>query len=423
MGSSGELGSHLSNEQGLRLLDRRQFVYGFAAAVLASKCSYGQESKPMTTLSVDVKLVNVYATVRDKKGAIVQNLSKENFSIQEDGRPQTIRFFSRESDLPLTLGLLVDTSPSEYEMIDREREASRDFFSKVLQPKKDRAFVIHFDREVELLQDLTLSRPKLDQALDKLKGLDDGGGGPGNGPGGPNFQQSSGDQDQSQDQNQGRGEDHGPPRGGGGTTHLFDAVYLASHDVLKEQSGRKAIVVIGDGDDMGSKYTKAEAIREAQKADVIIYCVRIVDKNFGKGGGHGSGFHLPIGIPGGPGMGGPGGGGGGGGEGPFGSGSGGPGGSPGGGPGGGPGGSLDRNEGRKNMAALAVETGGTLFEVSKKLTLDEIFSKIQEELRSQYSLGYTPQADAHEGYRRIQITTSKKGLIVQAREGYYGAEE
>jgi VWFA-related protein len=408
MESSGKLGSHLSDEQGLRFLDRRRFVYGLAAAALAGKRLYGQESKPVTTLSVDVKLVNVYATVRDKKGAIIQNLSKEDFSIQEDGRPQTIRFFSRESDLPLTLGLLVDTSPSEYEMIDQEREASRDFFSKVLQPKKDKAFVIHFDREVELLQDLTLSRPKLDEALDKLKGLDDGGGGPGNGPRGQNFQQATGDQDQSQDQDQGRSEEHGPPRGGGGTTHLFDAVYLASHDVLKTQSGRKAIVVIGDGDDMGSKYTKAEAIREAQKADVIIYCVRIVDKNFGKGGGHGSGFHLPIGIPGGPGMGGPGGGGG---EGPYGSGSGGPGGSPGGGPGGGPGGSPDRNEGRKNMAALAVETGGTLFETSKKLTLDEIFSKIQEELRSQYSLGYTPQADAREGYRRIQITTNKKSLL------------
>ena len=75
------------------------------------------------------------------------------------------------------------------------------------------------------------------------------------------------------------------------------------------------------------------------------------------------------------------------------------------------------------MESLAVETGGTLFEVSKKLTLDEIFSKIQEELRSQYSLGYTPQADARDGYRHIQITTKKKGLIVQAREGYYGAEE
>jgi len=103
------------------------------------------------TMSVDVRMVNVFATVRDKHGEIVPNLTKDDFTLEEDGRPQTIRYFTRETDLPLTLGLLVDTSMSQRRVLDQERSASYTFLDQVLRPNKDMAFVIHFDREVELL--------------------------------------------------------------------------------------------------------------------------------------------------------------------------------------------------------------------------------------------------------------------------------
>jgi VWFA-related protein len=388
----------LGNTKIASLPDRRSFLAGAAAFLLANRFLQGQERQSVATFSVNVKVVNVYVTVRDKKGAIVQNLAKEDFRIEEDGRPQNVHYFSRELDLPLTLGLLVDTSPSEYQKLDEEREASRSFLDSVLNPQKDQAFLIHFDRQVELLQDLTTSKVKLEDALRKLEASDDE-------PQGrrtENFHSQQSDDDRQQRP--------GPPPGGGGggTTHLFDAVYLASDQLMKAQSGRKALVIIGDGDDMGSKYTKDEAIRAAQQADTLIYCVRIVDENFGKSGKHGPRFGIPgIGIPGigEPGMGG------GGGQGP--GGQGGP------GPGGG-GGGFDRSQGKKNMEALATQTGGTLFEVSKKLPLSEIFGKIEEELRSQYSLGYTPDEKALPGYRHIKVSLKPKGLKVQAREGYYG---
>ena len=366
----------------------------------------------MTTVKVTSRLVNVYVTVRDKKGAIVQGLKREDFAVAEDGKPQAVTFFSHENDLPLTLGLLVDTSPSEAAMIDQEREASRLFFDTVLDLKKDRAFVIHFDREVELLEDLTNSLPKLDAALNKLDASSDE-------PrlnrkrGGDQEDEQGGDPDRNGgDQDGDRGGRRQGGRGdGGGTTHLFDAVYLACKQVLKDQSGRKAVIVVGDGDDMGSKVAKSRAIRAAQENDVQVYCIRIVDKDFGKEKHHG--FSMPGGM-GIPGMGGP---------------MGGPGGGGHGGPGGGggrgePGGGMDRADGKKNMEALAAETGGALFEVSKKTPLGDVYTLIREELRSQYSLGYTPVAGGEAGYRHIRVTVPKHdNFKVQARDGYYSGGE
>lgn len=380
---------------------RRRFLLGLGAFLAAGRLVRAQQ--PVTTIHSVTRLVNVYVTVRDKKSVIVQNLKKDDFAIAEDGRPQTIAFFSHENDLPLTLGLLVDTSPSEANMIEQERDASRLFFDTVLDLKKDKAFLIHFDTQVELLQDLTNSLPKLDEALNKLDAVSD--------QPSLNRRQRSNSDDDDQEENSGqRGGPSGGGHGGGGSddgggsTHLFDAVYLASTQVLKNQTGRKALIIVGDGDDMGSKVTKSRAIRSAQQNDVLIYCIRIVDKDFGKQGGHRR-FSLPagIGLPGmgGPGMGGPGGGG--------------PGG---GGPGGG--GGMDRAEGKKNLEALAGETGGALFEVSKKTSLSDVYAQIREELRSQYSLGYTPADNAPSGYRRIRVTVPKHGNYkVQAREGYY----
>lgn len=405
--------------RGLSTWTRRLLLVGAGLALTGASLNAQEkrasatapEQSPAATLSIQAKLVNVYVTVRDKKGAIVQTLGKDDFTIDEDGRRQKISFFSKENDLPLTMGLLVDTSPSESKKVDEEREASREFLNKVLHPKTDQAFVLHFDREVELLQELTHSMAKLEDSLDKLKASEEDSQG--------QSRQQPGDNLLPSDQSRGGG---GPGRqssGGSGTTHLFDAVYLASEEVLKNQTGRKAIVILGDGDDMGSKMTKYQAIRAAQKADASIYCIRIVDESFGKDKSSHRRFSLPVGlpIPGVPGMGGPGGGGGGGGgQGPGGGGQG-----PGGGGGGS--GSPDRKEGKKNMEDLAAQTGGALFEVSKKQSLKEIYSKIEQELRSQYSLGYTPEATAKEGFRRLKVSVKPKDLIVQARDGYYAGSE
>ncbi|MBV9033372.1 MAG: VWA domain-containing protein [Acidobacteriaceae bacterium] len=147
----------------------------------------GTQQSP--TFSTDVRVVNVFATVRDKDGKVVRDLAKEDFSLLEDGRPQTIQYFSRQSDLPLTLGLLVDTSMSERRMLGTERDASYSFLEKVLRPGSDKAFLIHFDHDVELLQDLTSSRERLEKALallDRPSWKDDNGSqGGGNGGGNP----------------------------------------------------------------------------------------------------------------------------------------------------------------------------------------------------------------------------------------------
>ncbi len=159
----------------------------------ARKAPEASADQPVTTMSVQVKVVNVLATVRDKHGKIMNGLTKDDFTLTEDGRPQTIRYFSRETDLPLTLGLLVDTSMSQRRVLGEERSASQSFLAQMLREDKDKAFVIHFDREVELLQDLTASHEKLQAALESLEApqfsrtsggnYPSGGGGGGSGPG------------------------------------------------------------------------------------------------------------------------------------------------------------------------------------------------------------------------------------------------
>jgi len=338
---------------------------------------------PGPTFSADVNVVNVFVTVRDKNGGIIKDLSKEEFSLSEDGRAQTIRYFSRESDLPLTMGLLVDTTPSESNMLEEERRTSRAFFGKMLRPDKDKAFLIQYSHEVELLQDLTSSLEKLDSALNLLERHDFGRRGGGRPPGGQGGQGGQG----------GRG---------AYATVLSDAVYLASDEIMKNQKGRKALFVLGDGDHIGSR--EEMAIAAALHADTQIYTIRIYDNNRGGGGGW-PGMGRATGR-GGPGMGGPGHGGGHGGPGPAGGGPGGP----------------NHGDGKKGLQTLSSRTGGAYFEVGKKDTLDKIYAKIEEELRSQYSLGYTPDANAHSGYRRIRVDVQRKDLVVQGSEGYYPAE-
>jgi VWFA-related protein len=346
------------------------------------------------TLSVDVKVVVLPVTVRDKHGEIVRNLTKDDFELQQDGRPQTIRYFTQETNLPLTLGLLVDTSMSQRNVLDQERSASKTFLDEMV-TNKDRAFVVHFDREVELLQDLTADHGKLESALQLIE------------PSSENRETSTGgDQDGSA----------GPSRRHGGTL-LYDAIFLASDELMKKQTGRKAIIVLSDGVDRGSKESLASAIEATQRADTIVYSVYFADKDHGENGPfqnrRGMGGGYPGGYPGRyPGGGYPGGGYPGGGY-------------PGGGyPGGGypPGGGGSREphvDGKKMLEQISHETGGRLFEVSKKETIDNIYKEIADELRTQYMMGYTPEKSDVEGYHTITLTTKKKDLTVQTRAGYY----
>jgi VWFA-related protein len=335
-------------------------------------------------IAVQVKVVNVLATVRDKHGNIVRGLTRNDFTLEEDGRPQEIRYFSQESDLPLTLGLLVDTSVSQRRVLGQERDASATFLDQVLRVGKDQAFVIHFDREVELLQDLTSSREKLQAALNLLQTPQ-------------RSQEDRGDSPDSGSQRwPGGGGREGGGRGGwrGGGTLLYDAVYLASKDVMAKQTGRKALIVLSDGVDRGSKKTLASAIEAAQRANTVVYSILFTD---GQGyGGGGYGHHHMGGIGG---MGGP--------MGPRG--------------GGYPRYPQEaRPDGKRILAQLSKQTGGRLFEVSSKHPIEASFAEIQEELRNQYSLGYTPDRPLTEpGYRKITLTANKKDLIVQARDGYY----
>jgi VWFA-related protein len=367
-----------------------------------------QDDQSVTTIKKNVNVVNVLATVRNKDGKIVSTLNKDDFKLEVDGKPQDIRYFSRVTDTPLTLGLLVDTSLSVRRVLDKERTASYVFLNDLLNETKDKAFIIHFDFEIELLQDLTSSRPKLENALQKLQ------------VGNPRQIQTSDPNDPNQ----------GGQRGGG--TKLYDAIFLASDEITGKVQGRKALIILSDGVDQGSKVGMGRAIEAAQRADTLIYTILFVDSDAnnnnvaGYPGGRQSGGGYPgRGYPGGgypgggrqgggyPGGGYPGGGGGGGGY-------------PGGGGGGGRGrgGNHPIANGKEVMKQLALQTGGRFFEVSKHQTIDDIYKTIGEELRNQYNLGFTPElANDKEGdFHKITVTTSQKDMTVQAREGYYSGK-
>ncbi len=389
----------------VNLLNRRALMaalaslpaYRLLTAQQQSAAPAPQPSQP--TFSGGVKVVNVFATVRDKKGQIVKDLSKADFTLLEDGRPQAIKYFAKQSDLPLTLGLLVDTSRSEWRMIPAEKSASYKFFEQVLRPDRDKAFLLHFDHEVELLQDLTASREKLEKALELLTpsqedldaqgrgggggGNNGGGGYPGGGGGGGGWGYPGGGG------GMGRHGGGGYPRGGGdgqrrhssGGTKLYDGMYLAADELLSKQTGRKAIILLTDGEDNGSKTYLEEAIGSVQKADTVSYAVRITDEEIGS--------MVPRGWNNG-----------------------------GGGRGGG--GGAERPDGKKILKQISSETGGAYYEYGKKKPLEDIYNEIQDELRNQYSIGYTSDHTGDDkGFRKIELTVSQKGYVVQARKGYY----
>jgi VWFA-related protein len=291
-------------------------------------------------IKVEVNVVNVLCSVHDKHGGLIGNLTKDDFSISEDGKPQVIKYFTRETNQPLTLGLLIDVSASQRNLIDVERDAATQFFAQVIR-KQDEAFLISFGSDAELLQDYTNSPRLLASGLDGLHVNSDVGGlHPGPFP------------------------NAAKPRG----TILYDAVYLAAHDQLRGQVGRKAIILITDGIDEGSRLKLEDAVEAAQKADAIIYAIRYYDPSAYGGGG----FGIPFGLS------------------------------------------------DSALKRMVEDTGGRMFNVDRKHPLQEAFDQIQEEMRSQYAIGYTPVNETRDGsFRRIEIRTRNKDLKVQARKGYY----
>jgi VWFA-related protein len=306
---------------------RRELLMG-AAALGGVRLARGQDQPVFST---DVKVVNVLATVRNKTGSLIGTLSQDDFSLSEAGHPQTIRYFSRETDLPLTLGLMVDTSGSQRKVLDAERGASLRFLDQVVRPDKDKVFIMQFDSAVQMRAPLTNLVGKLDDALAYVD---------------------------SESMRQLR------MQGGGGTL-LYDAVARASNDVMKKLTGRKALIVLSDGVDYGSYGTFQDSIEAAERADTLIYSILYSDPGaYGLFGGGG--------------------------------------------------------EGKGVLQRMSNETGGSFYEVSKKQPVDRMFEILQEELRTQYNLGYVSDKPVTiSEFRAIQLTAKQKGLIVQARKQYW----
>jgi VWFA-related protein len=318
-------------------------VFCMAGAAFAQEpAPERQTDDPVQTFKVDVNVVNVFFNVKDKRGLLIPDLPKDQFQILEDGKPQTIKYFSAEANQPLTLGILIDSSVSQERVLPIEKEVGSAFLREVLR-EKDLAFVIGFDVNVDLLQDFTNDPRELRAGMNRARINGGGGGGGIPGLGGGPIPNSN-------------------PRG----TLLYDAVYLGSNEKLAKEVGRKAMILLTDGEDQGSRTRLREAIEAAQRADAMIYVLLIADRGFYGGYGY-SGDH--------------------------------------------------------EMKKLCQETGGRMIEVGNKPEkLKQAFDQVAAELRSQYSIGYTPTNSKRDGtYRKVEVKAIGKDYRVQARAGYYAA--
>lgn len=325
-------------------------------------------------------------TVRDKHGALVTNLTRDDITLAEDGRAQTIKSFAVKSNLPFAVGLLVQTGESTSNAIEAERKAADKFVDQLLGPKSgDKAFLIHFDREVELLRDFTADPGKLHSEIEAMgpssRSRDD--------RGGPET----------------TGDDRERPSARRATAQLYDAIFLAADELMKSKAGRKVLVVFSDGVDRGSKESMNEALDAVDHAGLSIYTVYLKGE---QQRGNGNGF------PGGNQRGGSGGG-----TGSTWPGSGG-GGYPGGQKRGGGRSEEPTVDGKKIMEQIAQRTGGRFYEAKKRDNLEEIYADIASELHGQYLLTYTPDMiDKDGGFHKVAIKTKKDDLQVLTRAGYY----
>jgi VWFA-related protein len=309
-----------------------------------------QPDQSVTTIRVNSNLVSFFFTAYDKRGALIPDLTKDDCQVLEDKKPQKIRNFTAEVNQPLTLGILLDTSGSQQNVLPLEQQSGSEFLRQILE-KKDEAFLISFDVEVNLLEDYTNNAGQLSRAMNKAVINTAGGGGSGGIPG----------------LGQGTIPTQGEPKG----TLLYDAVVLASHDKLASETGRKALILLTDGGDQGSKYRIQDAIAAAQRANAIVYVILIADHNFYNGG------NIMLGGYSGP----------------------------------------------QQMQRLADATGGRVINVGDNgKRLEQAFNEIQDELRTQYLLSYVPENKNFDGrYRAVSVQCSQAGkkLSVQARKGYY----
>jgi VWFA-related protein len=309
-----------------------------AAAIGCAVAALAQEpAQQGPVIRTQVNLVNLFVTVRDKTKHIVTDLKQDDFKVSEDGQPQQIAFFSKEVTLPITLAMLLDTSGSEQYMLGAIQDAGGRFIGRVLR-KGDEALVMSFDSDVDLLSDFTDDRGQIDRAIRKARINVPSAGSVGNNPGPIGSRQITG-------------------------TALYDAIYLACNEKLNTEAGRKAIVIVTDAQDEGSKVRLEEAIEAAQRTDTVVHILLVADPHFG--GGNSSVAHK-----------------------------------------------------------ITDDTGGRTISVNSEKHLAEAFDQISEELRSQYTLGYYPSNTAHDGkFRKIKVDMSNRDLKVLARKGYYAPKE
>ena len=303
------------------------------------------EDAPVATFKLTVNLVDLFFTVKDKSGNLVPHLTKDDCTVLEDKEPQKLKSFVAETHQPLTLGILLDTSGSQYRVLPLEQDASSQFLERVIK-SKDEAFVLSFDVNVDLLQDYTNSARQLSRALGKAEINTAGGNGSAGIPGAGG----------------GTVPTYGTPKG----TLLYDAVYLAANQKMNQESGRKAMILLTDGEDQGSRYKINEAIAAAQKSNVIVYTILIADRN----------FYGDFGYT-----------------------------------------------GYSAMKKMTEETGGRLIDVGNNgKKLEAAFQQIEDELRTQYVATYTPANTKLDGtFRRIAVECRGDGLKVQVRKGYFAS--
>ncbi|MGA2169081.1 MAG: VWA domain-containing protein [Terracidiphilus sp.] len=303
----------------------------------------GPEEESVATFKLNVNLVDVFFTVKDKGGNLVPHLTKDDCTITEDKQPQKLKSFVAETQQPITLGILLDTSGSQYRVLPLEQEVGSQFLERVLR-QKDEAFLLSFDVNVDLLQDYTNSARLLSRAMNKAEINTAGGNGAAGIPGAGG----------------GTIPTIGTPKG----TLLYDAVVLASNEKMNQETGRKAMILLTDGEDEGSVHKISEAIAAAQKSNVLVYTILIADRDFYGGFGY-SGYSA--------------------------------------------------------MKKLTEETGGRLIDVGNNgKKLEAAFQQIEDELRTQYVASYTPSNLKLDGtFRHLGVECRGDGMKVQVRRGYY----